>query len=131
MEYVVIKTGGKQYKVSIGDQIEVDKLPSEVNKSIYLSDVLLWVGDGALKIGKPLLEGARVKVSVLDQKRGDKIRVAKFKAKVRYRKVIGFRPYKTSLKVEAFEIPGTSTKTAKKETPKKASLVKNTKTTKQ
>lgn len=106
MEYVVFRASGKQYKGVVGDTIEVDKLPGVVNSNLLLSEVLLWVSEGQSKIGKPLIEGAKIKALILDQKKGDKIRVAKFKAKARYRKVIGFRAHLTSLRIEKFEIPG-------------------------
>jgi len=111
MEYVVFRTGGKQYKAKVGDSIDVDKLDGEVNKNIALSDVLLWVGDGQSKIGKPTIEKAKITAKILAHKKGDKIRVAKYKAKVRYRKVIGFRSHLTSLKIEKIEIPTKSAQT--------------------
>ncbi len=100
MDYVIVKTGGKQYKVRKGSVIEVDKLPIAVDKETVLDDVLLVVSDGKIKIGKPNVINAKVKAKVLDQIKGDKIRVAKFKAKVRYRRVMGFRPLLTRLKIE-------------------------------
>ncbi len=120
MEYAVFKSGGKQYKAKVGEVLELDKIPGEINKSIYLSQVLLWVSDASSKIGKPLVEGAKIKALVLEQKKGEKTRVAKFKAKSRYRKVIGFRPLLTAVRVEAFEIPGAKTapKEAVKASPK-------------
>lgn len=111
MEYVVFKSGGKQYRAKIGDVLEVDKIPGEVNKDVVLSDVLLWVSDGQIKVGKPLVDGAKVRALVLEQKKGEKIRVAKFKAKSRYRKVTGFRALKTSLRMESFDISGVKAKT--------------------
>lgn len=104
MEYAVIKTGGKQYKVSKGLVIEVDKLPNGKDKEIIFSDVLLWVANGESKIGKPRVEGVKVKARVLDQIKGKKIRVAKFKAKVRYRRLIGFRPRLTRLQIASIEL---------------------------
>lgn len=105
MEYVVFRTGGKQHKVSKGDIIEVDKLPNEKDKEVLFSDVLLSVSNGRTKIGKPRVEGVKVKARVLDQIKGEKIRVAKFKAKVRYRRVIGFRPRFTRLQIEDITSP--------------------------
>jgi len=114
MGYAVIKTGGKQYKVSKGDVLEVDKLEDK-NKEILLSDILLIVDEQNVKIGKPKLPNAKVKAEVLDNLRGEKIRVAKFKAKARYRKTSGFRASLTRLKIQDIVSGATSNgKTAKR-----------------
>lgn len=98
MEYAVIKTGGKQYKVSQGTVLDVDKLDNE-NKNLIFTDVLLFVGDGQIKIGKPSLNDVQVKAEILDNFKGEKIRVAKFKAKARYRRVSGFRAQLSRLQI--------------------------------
>lgn len=98
MDYAVFRSGGKQYKVSKGDIIEVDRL-NVVGKEIIFDDVLLWVSNNETKIGTPKLK-VKIKAKVLGQIKGDKIRVAKFKAKVRYRRVMGFRPSLTRLQIE-------------------------------
>lgn len=103
MEYAIIKTGGKQYKVSKGDIIELDKLPNEKDKEVIFSDVLLWVSNGRTKIGIPKVEDVKVRARILDQIKGEKIRVAKFKAKARYRRVMGFRPRLTRLQIASIE----------------------------
>ena len=100
MKYAVIKTGGKQYKVSEGDVLEVDKLPIEAGKNVLFDQVLLLVTDEQVKVGKPLVSGAKVEGKVLEQKKGEKVRVAKFKAKVRYRRVTGFRAKLTKVQIE-------------------------------
>lgn len=100
MEYAVLKIGGKQYKVSKGDVIEVDKLSIEKGKEITIDEVLLFVSDGIVEAGTPKVSNVKVKAKVLDQILGAKIRVAKFKAKVRYRRVMGFRPKLTRLQIE-------------------------------
>jgi len=67
--YAVIKTGGKQYKVTEGDVLKVEKLNAEVNTTVELTEVLLVAGgDNAVKVGKPLVEGAKVVVEVLSHK---------------------------------------------------------------
>lgn len=114
MEYAVIRTGGKQYRVKAGDMLEVDKLPAEKNGSVTFDDVLLYVADGALKIGTPRLADVKVKARVLDQIKGEKIRVAKFKAKVRYRRVMGFRPQLTRIQIEKIESSAAKPKNVKK-----------------
>lgn len=104
MNYAVIKTGGKQYRVSAGDIIEVDKLPVEKDSPVIFNQVLLLFCDDEVKIGTPTVSGATVKAKVLEQKKGKKIRVAKFKAKSRYRRVMGFRPQLTKIKIEKIEV---------------------------
>lgn len=104
MKYAVVKTGGKQYKVSEGSVIEVDKLPVEAGKAHVFSEILMVADGSDVQVGKPTLEGVTVTAKVLEQKQGDKIRVAKFKAKARYRKVMGFRAQLTKLEVEKISV---------------------------
>lgn len=104
MQYAVIKSGGKQYKVSAGDTLTVDKIDLDGKKNFTFEEVLLFVQDGKVTLGKPSIKGAVVTAALVDQVKGDKIRVAKFKAKSRYRKVMGFRPLHTILKIEKIEV---------------------------
>lgn len=100
MKYAVIATGGKQYKVAEGDVIEVDSLNLTADDAYTFPEVLMVV-DGVTKtIGSPMVTGAQVVAKVVGQKKGEKIRVAKFKAKARYRRVTGFRSTLTALKIE-------------------------------
>lgn len=103
MNYAVIKTGGKQYRVLVGDIIEVDKLPVEKDSIVSFDEVLLWVNGEQVKIGMPRVDDVKVKAKVLVQLKGKKIRVAKFKAKSRYRRVMGFRPLLTRIKIDKIE----------------------------
>lgn len=103
MNYAVVKIGGKQYKVSEGKTLEVSNINSE-NGAITFEDVLLLVTDKGVKVGKPKVAGVKVKAKVLKNFRGDKVRIAKFKSKVRYRRVTGFRPSLTQLKIEKIDI---------------------------
>ena len=91
MKYAVIKTGGKQYKVSEGDVIQVDRLLEDKDGTVNFNEVLLKVSDGSIKIGNPFLKGEKVSGKLLSQVKGDKIRVQKYKSKVRYRRTTGFR----------------------------------------
>src|SRR3972149_117160 len=77
MEYAIVKTGGKQYKVSAGSIIEIDRLNTQKDKEIILDNVLLWVSEGQVEIGKPNLPNVKIKTRVIDNVKGDKIRVAK------------------------------------------------------
>lgn len=106
MEYAVIASGGKQYRVSTGDVIEIDKLPNKKGENIDFSDVLLVVSGGEVKIGKPRVDGAKVSVKVLEIKKGEKIRVAKFKAKSKYRRAMGFRSQLSQIKIEKINVVG-------------------------
>jgi len=103
MEYAVVRIGGKQYKVSKGDILEVDKQDAKTNGQVVLDDILLFVSDGKVKIGNPRVDEVKIKAKVLEHKKGKKIRVAKFKAKVRYRRVMGFRPQLTRLEIVDIE----------------------------
>lgn len=100
MEYAVIKTGGKQYKVTKGNYIDVDKLEMSSGSSCDFNNVLLYISEGICKIGQPKLDGFVVKGKIIDQHKGPKIRVAKFKAKARYRKVTGHRAQLTRVLIE-------------------------------
>lgn len=108
MEYVVFRSSGKQYKGKVGDTIIIDRIAGDSSSSLLFSEVLLWVSNGESKIGKPTIPGAKIRAKILEHIKGDKIRVSKYKAKVRYRKVIGFRPYLTKLQIEKIEIDKTS-----------------------
>ncbi len=99
MQYAVIRSGGKQYKVSVGDTLKFDKLNSQEGKNIAF-DVLLLVSDGKAKIGKPVVSGVRVEGKLIENIKGEKTRVSKFKAKSRYRKSMGFRPALSVVKIE-------------------------------
>lgn len=99
MDYAIIRTGGKQYKVSKGTTVEVERLSSKVGEKFSIEDVLLFVADGVSKIGKPKISGMAVKAEVLEHLKGDKIRVSKFKAKAKYRRVTGHRQYLTKIKI--------------------------------
>lgn len=102
MNYAIVKIGGKQYKVAEGDIIEVQRLPEGKDRVVF-EEVLLAVSDKGIKIGKPSLKG-KVTGKIIENKKGEKIRVAKFKSKVRYRRVTGFRPQITLVKIEKIEI---------------------------
>lgn len=99
MNYAVLQSGGKQYKVSEGSVIEVEKLAAEAGDTIKLDKVLLVANDGDYKVGQPLVSSVTITAKVLEQKQGPKIRVAKFKAKARYRKVQGHRQQLTKLEI--------------------------------
>ncbi len=100
--YAVIKTGGKQYKVSEGDTLEIEKLSEEEGKEVLFDQVLLFDDGKDIKIGKPIVEGVAVKGKILEHGKGEKKVVFKYKPKKRFRQKKGHRqPY---TKVEIKEI---------------------------
>lgn len=114
MQYAVIKTGGKQYRVSEGEILEIDKISAKNEEKVIFEDVLLLVDEGKVYIGKPNITGAVVEAKLVKQKKGDKIRVSKFKAKSRYRKTIGFRPLISVVQIEKINFKETASKKPKK-----------------
>lgn len=101
MKYAVIQTGGKQYKVTEGSEYTVERLPQDVNGAITFSDVLLFIDGETVQIGSPYVDGVAVNAVIVAHPRGDKIRVAKFKAKARYRRTMGHRQELSTIKVES------------------------------
>lgn len=116
--YAIIETGGKQYKVSPGDNILVEKLEGKEGENINFNKVLLLVDNSVVNIGTPYVENASVGGKILSQEKGEKIRVSKFKAKVRYRKTTGHRQLLTKIAINDIK----TGKTAKKPTPKKKNV---------
>ncbi len=88
MKYAVIKFAGHQYKVSDGDVLTVDKT---LEKTL-VPPVLLYVDDGEVKIGSPYVDKINIKLNKIEDKKGQKLYIRKYKAKSRYRRKIGFRP---------------------------------------
>lgn len=99
MKYAVVKIGGSQYKVAEGDEIAVDKIDGEKGKLLTFEEVLLFVDEKRVTIGQPLVKNAKIKAEIVSQFKGKKIRVATYKAKSRYRRVKGFRPLLTRVKI--------------------------------
>ncbi|MCL4389904.1 MAG: 50S ribosomal protein L21 [Patescibacteria group bacterium] len=99
MDFAVIKIAGKQQLVKVGDVIAVNANPGEVGKSVAIKDVLLMAGDKDIKVGTPLVDGAKVTGEVTFVGKGDKLYIRKFKAKSRYRRTTGFRPQLSKLKI--------------------------------
>ena len=97
MKYSIVKISGKQYKVSEGDTIEVNKLEGKPKTKLEFNEVLLLVDDKKVSIGQPTVKGAKVTAEIVEQFKGEKIRVAKFKSKSRYRKVQGHRQQLTKI----------------------------------
>ncbi len=97
--YAVIESGGKQYRVSPGHVIRVEKLPAESGQTVELDRVLLVAGDGQVRTGTPLLAGAKVKAVVKGHGRGDKIWIFKLRRRKNSRRNAGHRQYYTELEI--------------------------------
>ena len=101
--YAIIRTGGKQYRVSEGDVLEVEKLNVQEGDEVVFDDVLTVVSDGDVKVGKSTVEGAKVTAKVAAQGKADKIFVFKYKAKSNYRKRQGHRQPFTRVEITSIE----------------------------
>ena len=101
--YAIIKTGGKQYKVAEGDEIIVEKLEVEEGGEVTFEEVLTVVDGENVKIGQPLVSGAKVSGKVVKNGKGPKIRIFKFKHKTNYRRRQGHRQPFTKVKIEKIE----------------------------
>ena len=118
--YAVIRTGGKQYRVSPDDVIEVEKLAGEAGEIIQFEDVLFLGGEGPAQIGAPTVSGASVAGQVIEQKRADKILVFKKKRRKNYRRKKGHRQHLTAVRITEILTGGkTPSKTAAKPAPAK------------
>ena len=100
--YAVIESGGKQYRVAEGDEIQVEKLDIEAGKEVDLDRVLMVGGEGDVKVGSPTVEGATVKATVKEHLRGKKIIV--YKHKKNYHKKQGHRQNYTRLHIDKISV---------------------------
>lgn len=106
MVYAIIRSGGKQQRVSVGDRFEVEKLPYEVDQTVEISEVLA-VGEGDdLQIGAPYVEGAKIAATVVRQDRGKKILIGKYKRRKNFYRMNGHRQSFTRLRVDAIQAAG-------------------------
>ena len=98
--YAIIATGGKQYRVSQGDVIYIEKVNQDVDSAISF-DVLMVGGEGDVKVGNPTVAGAKVEVKVLGQVKGEKIIIYKYKSKKNYHRKAGHRQPYTKVEITA------------------------------
>lgn len=101
--YAVIQTGGKQYRVSPGDRLRVEKLPGDRGATLTFDKVLMVGGEGAARVGTPVVAGVKVTAEVVAQDRAKKIIVFKFKRRKNYRRKHGHRQSYTELKITGIE----------------------------
>ncbi len=100
MKYAIVLSGGKQYRVTEGSILEVDRLAAEPEKSYQFEEILMVADEGKVHVGAPTVTGAKVKAVVLEHVRGPKVRVFHYKNKQRYRKTQGHRQEYTRVRVD-------------------------------
>ncbi len=118
MTSAIIETGGKQYRVTVGQLVKIEKLDAEVGNTVTFDRVLAVVEDGTMKIGTPLIAAESVTAEVVEQGKGKKIRVFTYKSKKRQRRTLGHRQMVTTVRINAI---GAATK----EAPKKAAVAQD------
>ena len=99
--YAVIKTGGKQYKVTVGEKLKVEQIPAELDSQIVLEEVLMVADGDNVQIGAPLVAGAKVTATVVSHGRHDKVRIFKMRRRKHYQKHQGHRQNYTEIRVDA------------------------------
>ena len=99
--YAVIKTGGKQYRVTVGEKLRVEQIPADIDSQLDLDQVLMIADGDDVTIGNPVIAGAKVTVSVVSHGRGDKIRIFKMRRRKHYQKHQGQRQNYTEIRVDA------------------------------
>lgn len=97
--YAVIKTGGKQYKVTVGEKLNVEQITAEPNSQIELNEVLMIADGESVKVGAPFIEGAKVVAKVVSHGRGEKIRIFKMRRRKHYQKRQGHRQNFTQIEI--------------------------------
>ncbi len=102
--YAVIKTGGKQFKVTEGDTLKVEKLSTEVGKALNLNSVLTLVDGDKVTIGTPIVNGASVDATVISHGKGDKVKIFKMNRRKGYRKSQGHRQTFTEIKIDKIAV---------------------------
>lgn len=120
MNYAIIKTGSKQYQVTVGQTLKVELLTKEVGPVVF-DQVLLHVAEGKASVGTPTVEGVNVYATLVGEVKADKVQVFKYKSKSRYRKLRGHRQRYSLVKIDSIGVsPAKETKTATKKPSVKA-----------
>jgi large subunit ribosomal protein L21 len=107
--FAIVATSGKQFRVSEGDRIVVDRVSANVGDTVRLDSVLMVGGDGGPMVGTPFVSGAAVEATVVSHRSGDKIIVFKFEARKRHRRKTGHRQQLSELRIGAIQAPGGKT----------------------
>jgi large subunit ribosomal protein L21 len=98
--YAVIKSGGKQYRVEAGKQVRIESLAAEVGAAVAFEEVLLVGAGDAVKVGAPLVSGAKVKGTVVAHGRGDKVKIFKLRRRKHYQRTQGHRQNYTEVRID-------------------------------
>ncbi|WP_137935868.1 50S ribosomal protein L21 [Chitinivorax sp. B] len=101
--YAVIKTGGKQYKVCVGEKLKVEQIPADIDSQIVIDQVLMVADGDNIVLGTPIVAGAAVKATVVSHGRGEKVRIFKMRRRKHYQKRQGHRQNFTELRIDAIE----------------------------
>ena len=101
--YAIIRTGGKQYQVAQGDQLRVEKLSGSVGDKVQLEDVLLVADGDDVKVGQPVVDGAKVSATIIEQGKAKKVLVFKKKRRKGYKVKNGHRQQYTALRIEGID----------------------------
>jgi len=101
--YAIMRTGGKQHRVTQGDRLKIDRLPNDVGTSVTFDDVLAIGGDGETQVGTPHVEGAKVTANIVTQGKDKKIRVFKRLKRKGFHKTIGHRQHFTEIEITGIE----------------------------
>ena len=101
--YAVIKSGGKQYRVEEGDTLRLEKIEAATGDSLEFDQVLMVANGDDIRVGQPLVEGAKVRAEVLEQGRGEKIRIMKFRRRKNSRTQKGHRQWYTAVRITGIE----------------------------
>jgi large subunit ribosomal protein L21 len=104
VKLAVVKIGGSQYQVRPDQEVLVDRLAGDKGQKVVLDQVLLVAEEDKIRVGRPRVDGVKVQALIKEQLKGKKIRVATYKAKSRYRRVKGFRPQLTKLRIKTIEL---------------------------
>lgn len=98
--YAVIKTGGKQYRVSAGEKLKIERIPADVGSEVVLDQILMVADGDAVSVGAPLVAGASIKATILAHGRGDKVHIFKMRRRKHYRKSQGHRQDYTEIRID-------------------------------
>jgi large subunit ribosomal protein L21 len=99
--YAVVKTGGKQYKVAVGEKLKVEQIAADIDAQIVLEEVLMVVDGEVVSVGTPLVSGAKVQATVVSHGRGEKVRIFKMRRRKHYQKRQGHRQNFTEIRIDA------------------------------
>jgi large subunit ribosomal protein L21 len=102
--YAIIKTGGKQYRVVAGLKLKIEQIPADIGSELSIDQVLMVADGDNISLGKPLLSGASVQATVLEQGRHDKIRIFKMKRRKHYQKHQGHRQNYTEIQITGISV---------------------------